>query len=300
MASRKASARAMSPSTWAVNAGVPAAGVKASATRPAGLALRPTAGGVLAGAGLGVGEEVISGNRPDAFPAPMTVVLVAFRSGIGPGGAAGGMAGKRLVAFPGPISVVVALFGRGPGGSFAPRPEVATRPAEPFGEELAVGETDRVGLALGLDLPDAEPVGLALGVGLPDAEPVGLALGVGLPDAEPVGLAVGVGCGDAEPVGLGVDVGVGDVEGAGLALAVDAGPDVDAEGESDADVDGDGLGVLEALRPELVLAAAGEGEGEEVTTLASAGSCVLTDSPQTRKAPVTRPATTARRCARDM
>ena len=90
----------MSPSTWAASTGVPDARAKASATWPAGLALRSAAGavlpgaglagGVLSGAALGMGAGVISGKRLAAFPAPMTVVLVTFRSGIGPGTAAGG------------------------------------------------------------------------------------------------------------------------------------------------------------------------------------------------------------------
>ena len=73
VASRKASARAVSPSTWPVSTGVPESWVKASATWPAGLALRSVAGGVLSGAGLGAGAGVISGKSPDAFPAPTNV-----------------------------------------------------------------------------------------------------------------------------------------------------------------------------------------------------------------------------------
>lgn len=90
----------MSPSTWAASTGIPDALAKTSATRPAGLALRSAAGGVfpetglaggvLSGTGLGMGVGVIAGKRSAAFPAPMTVVLVTFRSGIGPGMAAGG------------------------------------------------------------------------------------------------------------------------------------------------------------------------------------------------------------------
>jgi len=83
-----------------------------------------------------------------------------------------------------------------------------------------------------------------------------------------------------------VGVGGGDVEGAVLSLVVGAG------------VDGDGLGVSEG--PGVTLAAAGETEGEEATALASAGSSELADSPETRKPPVTRPATTARRRATDI
>jgi hypothetical protein len=92
-----------------------------------------------------------------------------------------------------------------------------------------------------------------------------------------------------------VGVGEGDVD--GVALAVGVGVGVDGEAEGVADFDGDGLGELKALGPEVVLTAA-EGEGEAVAALAR--SCVLTDSPEKRKPPATRPAITARRCVRDM
>ena len=277
-----------------------------------------------------MGAGVISGKRLAAFPAPMTVVLVTFRSGIGPGMAAEGIVGKRLAAFPGPMSVLVALlrFGKGPGGEA--RQAVWGR--RQSGCWTAVGDpngragtgrrrcrtcwagtgrrrcrtrragtgrrrcrTRRAGTGR-RRYRRYERVGLALGVGVGEPERVGLALGVGLEDAERVGLGVEVG--DAERVGLGVGVGVGDVD--GVELAVGVGAAVDGEAEGDADFDGDGLWrKLEALGPELVLAAA-EGEGEAVAALANAGSCVLTDSPERRKPPVTRPAITALRCARDM
>jgi hypothetical protein len=265
MASRKASARAMSPMTWAASSDVPAAGVKASATWPAGLVLRPAAGAVPLEVGLRAGAGAISGNSPEAFPAPIRVVLMTLRPGMGPGMAVGAMAVKTLALF---------RPGRGTGGSFAPCRGVPAGLAEPFGEALADG------------LAEAERVALALAVG--DAEWVELALGVGLPDAERVGLAVGVGVGDVEGVGLALAVGVG------------VGVAVDGEGEGDADVDGDGLAVPEPPGPELVLAAAEEGAGEGVTAFAKAGSCVLADSAETRKPPVTRLATTARRCAKGM
>jgi len=263
MASRKASARAMSPTTWAASSGVPAAGVKASATWPSGLVLRPAAGAGPLEAGLGAGAGAISGNSPEAFPAPMRVVLMTLRPGMGPGMTVGATAVKPLALF---------RPGRGTAGRFAPRRGVPAGLAEAFGAALADG------------LAAAERFVLALAVG--DAEWVGLALGVGLPDAERVGLAVGVD--------------VGDAEGVGLALAVGVGVGVDGEGEGDADVDGDGLTVLEPPEPELVLAAAEEGDGEGVTAFAKAGSCVLADSAETRKPPVTRLATTARRCAKGM
>jgi hypothetical protein len=176
------------------------------------------------------------------------------------------MAPKRLARFPGPMSELVALFrfGRGPRGG---------APAEDS------EDAERVALALAVAEPG--PVELAVGAGLEDAE------GVGVGDVEGAELALGVAAGDVERVGLGVDVGGGDVEGAGLSLVPGA------------DIEGDGLGVLESLGPGLVLAAAGEGE-EEATALANEGSCGLTDSAETRKPPVTRPATTTRRCATGM
>src|SRR5262249_52409454 len=239
-----------------------------STARPAGLKPRSAAGSVPAGPGLRVGAGVITGKSPAAFPAPTNVVL-AFRPGMGPSTAAALMAPRRLAAPPGPMSELVALFGfgGGPGGGTPPEP---------------------VELAVGVGLDDAEGVGLedAERVGLDDAEGVGLAVGLG--DVDGSELVLGVGAGDEERVGLGVDVGVGEVDGAGLSLVLGVG------------VDGDGLGVSEALGPGLVLAAVGEGEGEEATALANAGSCELADSPATRKPPVTRPATTARRCATDM
>ena len=83
-------------------------------------------------------------------------------------------------------------------------------------------------------------------------------------------------------------------------MGVGVGAAVDGEDDGDADSGGDGLGELDALGAEVVLAAGEvEGEGEAVASLANAGTCVLTDSPDRRKPPVIRPAITARRCARD-
>jgi hypothetical protein len=78
-----------------------------------------------------------------------------------------------------------------------------------------------------------------------------------------------------------------------VALAVGVGVGDGVEG--DAGVDGDGRADADELA-EL------DGWGWEatVTTLASAGVAMLTDSPETRKPPVTRAATTARPWARDM
>ena len=221
-----------------------------------------------------------AGRVPRADDGGAGDVQVGDRTGHG----GGGIAGTRLAAFPGPMSVLVALlrFGKGPGGEAL---------AGGLGDADGLPDAERVGLALAVE--DTDRAGLALGVGVGEPERAGLALGVGLEDAERVGLGAGVG--DAERVGLGVGVGVGDVDGVELAV----GAAVDGEAEGDADFDGDGLGELEALGPELVLAAA-EGEGEAVAALANAGSCVLTDSPERRKPPVIRPAITARRCAKDM
>ena len=231
----------MSPSTWAVSA-CPGGRVEKSAARSARAGLRSAAGGRVPGAGLGVAEGVISGKRPDAFPAPMSVLLMRFRFG----GAAGVISGKRPVAFPAAMSVLVVpfWFGIGPGGSVETRRDAPAGPAVPLDE----ARVDGVG--------DAEWVVLAVAVtvGVADANRVGLTLGVG--DPERVGLAVGVGVGEAERVGLALTVGVG------------VGADVDGEGEGDADFDGDGgadadgLGKLEVLGPMLVLAAAEEGEGD--------------------------------------
>jgi hypothetical protein len=276
--SRKATTRPMSART-----GVAGALVTTSTACPAGLTPCSATGLVPTGPGLGVGAGVISGKSPAAFPAPTRVVLR-----LDPGKAAAWMP-KGLTAFPGPMSELVALFrfGSGPGGE-----GLADGPgeAELVVPGLAVAEPEPVELAVGVGLEDAE------GVGLEEAEDVGLAVGEG--DVEGVELALGVGAGDVgagdvgagdvERVGLGVDVDGGDVEGAGLLLVVGAG------------VDGDGLGVSEELGPGLVLAAAGEGEGEESTALANAGSCPPADSPMTSKPPVTRPATTARPCVIDM
>ena len=181
-----------------------------------------------------------------------------------------------------------------------PELALAAGDAEPMGLALAVGLEERVELALGLGLDDADPVGLALGLGVADAGPVGLALGEGVADAEPVGLALGEGVGGAEPVAVALGVGVG--------------ADVDGEAEGDADVEGDadGLGEPEAPGPALVLAGAEDGEADGeldgwvwAATARAAGATALANAgpgipAKTRKPPVTRPATTARPCARDM
>jgi hypothetical protein len=212
---------------------------------------------------------------------------VLFRLGTGPGA----MTGKRPEAFPAAMIAVVMLsrFGRGPRGSLEPGPD------EPAGEAPAGGGEPELALAAG----DADPVGLALGLGVADAGPVGLALGEGVADAEPVGLALGEGVGDAEPVAVALGVGVG--------------ADVDGEAEGDADVEGDADGLGEPEAPGLALVPAGAEDGEAdgeldgwvwaataraagATALANAGPGIPT---KTRKPPVTRPATTARPCARD-
>jgi hypothetical protein len=154
-------------------------------------------------------------------------------------------------------------------------------------------------------------VGVALGVGVDvgDAERVALALRVGAGDADGVALALGVGVGDR----LDGDVD-GDAEGDADVLEGNGEADVDGDREADAD----GLGDLEAPGPELAPDEVGEREGDEelggrarhcvpevavraasVTTFPSAGSCMLTDSPETRKPTATRSAT-ARTGAKDI
>jgi len=220
--------------------------------------------------------------RPAGLKPRSAAGLVPAGPGLGVGAAV--ITGKSPAAFPAPTKVVLTFTsGIGPGMAaawMAPR-----RLAAPPGSMSELVALFGFGGGPGGGTPP-EPVELGVGVGLEDAEGVGLAVGVG--DVEGAELALGVGAGDVESVGLGVDVGGADAEGAGLSLVVGAG------------VDGDGLGVSEALGPGLVLAEAGEGEGEEAAALANAGCCELTDSPETRKPPVTRPATTTRRRATDM
>jgi len=220
--------------------------------------------------------------RPAGLKPRSAAGLVPAGPGLGVGAAV--ITGKSPAAFPAPTKVVLTFTsGIGPGMAAAwMAPRRLAAPPGPMSELVALFG---FGGGPGGGTPP-EPVELAVGVGLEDVEGVGLAVGVG--DVEGAELALGVGAGDVESVGLGVDVGGADAEGAGLSLVVGAG------------VDGDGLGVSEALGPGLVLAEAGEGEGEEAAALANAGCCELTDSPETRKPPVTRPATTTRRRATDM
>ena len=230
---------------------------------PAGLALDAAAGLVPAGPGLGVGAGVISGKSPAAFPAP-TKVVVTF--GMGPGMAAAWMASRRLAAPPAPMSELVALFefGGGPGDGTLPEP---------------------VGLAVGVGLEEAEDVGLADAedVGLEDAEDVGLVVGAG--DVEGAELVLGVGVGDVESVGLGVDVGEGDV--VGVRAVARGGRGRRRRWARRVGVQGRG-----SCWPRP-----GRGKERSQPRSRTRDLCELTDSPATRKPPVTRPATTARRRA---
>ncbi len=173
---------------------------------------------------------VMTGNRPAAFPAAMTVVMMRFTSAAGIA-AAGGTAGNRPAALPALmiIPVVLVMAGISPGGSAELGRDVPAAPAEPAGEAAADGgrDADRAGLAL----DEGDRVGLALRVGDGDAERAGVAL------------AVGDGVADAD-----VD---GDVDG-----------DADVvEGDGEADVAGDdepvadGCGKLEAGETGLASAA---------------------------------------------
>ncbi len=173
---------------------------------------------------------VMTGNRPAAFPAAMTVVMMRFTSAAGIA-AAGGTAGNRPAALSALmiIPVVLVMAGISPGGSAELGRDVPAAPAEPAGEAAADGgrDADRAGLAL----DEGDRVGLALRVGDGDAERAGVAL------------AVGDGVADAD-----VD---GDVDG-----------DADVvEGDGEADVAGDdepvadGCGKLEAGETGLASAA---------------------------------------------
>ena len=202
---------------------------------------------------------VMTGNRPAAFPAAMTVVMMRFTSAAGIA-AAGGTAGNRPAALSALmiIPVVLVMAGIGPGGSAELGRDASAAPAEPAGEAAADGgrDADRAGLAL----DEGDRVGLALRVGEGDAEWAGVAL------------ADGDGVADAD-----VD---GDVDG-----------DADVvEGDGEADVAGD---------DEPVAGGCGKLEAGE-TGLASAAPWTPTDSPETSRPPVTRPAATTRTCAKDV
>jgi hypothetical protein len=195
---------------------------------------------------------------------------------------------------------------------------VADGPAEFFGAEgradavpddervdvgLGLGEPDRLGLLLGLGLDDGEPAGLDVGVvvGVGVTEPVPLPLGVG--DGEPDPLPLGVGDGEPVEVGVAEGEGVGD-DGDGDGDVVDGEDDADVvDGEGDGEGVADAAGELDGLDRGLAMAddgldrglavadEVGAGDGE---ALASAGSGEVTDSPETRKPPATRLATTVR------
>ncbi len=173
---------------------------------------------------------VMTGNRPAAFPAAMTVVMMRFTSAAGIA-AAGGTAGNRPAALSALmiIPVVLVMAGIGPGGSAELGRDASAAPAEPAGEAAADDgrDADRAGLAL----DEGDRAGLALRVGDGDAEWAGVAL------------ADGDGVADAD-----VD---GDVDG-----------DADVvEGDGEADVAGDdepvadGCGKLEAGETGLASAA---------------------------------------------
>jgi len=50
------------------------------------VAVRPPPAACTPGAGLGVADGLMAGNRPDAFPAPMSELEMPLRFGIGPSG----------------------------------------------------------------------------------------------------------------------------------------------------------------------------------------------------------------------
>jgi len=73
----------MSPATWPVSTGCPNPTAEDSAT---GWAFPLPSGACTPGVGLGVAAGLISGNRPDASPGPMSELETLFRSGAGPSG----------------------------------------------------------------------------------------------------------------------------------------------------------------------------------------------------------------------
>ena len=313
IASMTATARAIRPRTWAVRTGVPSGRAEVSAARAAGTVVRsPVCGGV-PGAGLGAAVGVISGNRPAALP-PATADWVPFRFAIEPGGigaSVGVISGNRPAALPAPRTVVRVGFsvGRVPTGSDEPRPRAAGgRVDEVLADGLADADAECVGLGFGGGVRVGWGVGVRVGLGVR----VEVRVGLGVGDGERVALGVGVGFGDgdAECDALGVGVGVGDGDGEWVVLGVGVGVDGEGEGEADvldgdgdADFDGDGeaeadgFGELVGLEPALLDVAP---RAVGLATLATAGPCMLTDSPHTRKPPVARPATTARTRARYM
>jgi hypothetical protein len=181
---------------------------------------------------------------------------------------------------------------------------VADGPAEFFGAEGradAVPDDERVDVGLGLGEPDR--LGLLLGLGLDDGEPAGLELGVAVGDGEPVPLPLGLGDGEPVEVGVAEGEGVGD-DGDGDGDVVDGEDDAEVvDGEGDGEGVADAAGELDGLNRGLAVAddgldrglavadEVGAGDGE---ALASAGSGEVTDSPETRKPPATRLATTVR------
>ena len=82
--SKSATARAISPAIWAVSTGAMA---EESATDSA-FRLVSCACAPVDGDGLGVADGEIAGNRPAAFPAPMSELDSPFRLGRGPTGSA--------------------------------------------------------------------------------------------------------------------------------------------------------------------------------------------------------------------
>jgi len=164
-----------------------------------------------------VAEGVISGKRPVACPAAMSVLVVPF------------------------------WFGIGPGGSVETRRDAPAGPAVPLDEARVdgVGDAEWVVLAVAVTvgMADANRVGLTLGVG--DPERVGLAVGVGVGEAERVGLAltVGVGAGvDGEGEGDADFDGDGGADADGLGKLEVLGPMLvlaaAEEGEGDGELDG--------------------------------------------------------------
>ncbi len=157
--SMMASAAATSPAASTCISGEPE---EASA---AGSSSRQDVRGPPSGAGLGSAEELPARGGSEKVPEPVCAAAVPFRFG-----PAGTMTGNRPAALPAGMTVTMARSKAGapwsstPGGTAANRPAAFCAPAEP------VGETPEAAVRAGLVLEEGSRAGLALAVGDGDAE----------------------------------------------------------------------------------------------------------------------------------
>ena len=92
-----ANASAMSPATWPVRPGWPSPWAEESET---GSAFRLGGCGWIPGEELGVADGLIAGNRPDALPAPMSLLDTPLRLGMAPSGRGASSAGTAAEEAP--------------------------------------------------------------------------------------------------------------------------------------------------------------------------------------------------------